>query len=207
MESHKEAAALSSASSPPEVNWIAGLLFTLEMYHVLTHIMVLFGLRMLPRKDLVRQRFYFLFDTLTIFSTNFLFLGQLRWLAAVQMTQHFSYIIWWDKADFCKRVISWSSLDWCYTYQHRYDWGLIIGTTFDLVCHLVNAFLLGLFHLPVLHVFVCFVVANLGLGVVVFNPKLAWSTPNVNVPAWVKRRISVLEEDVGIQKIQNARDE
>ena len=47
--------------------------------------------------------------------------------------QHFSYIIWWDKADFCRRVISWSSLDWSYTYEHRYDWNLIIGTTFDLV--------------------------------------------------------------------------
>ena len=120
-KSHKD---LSSglADADRGVDWGAAILFALEAYHVLTHFMVLFGLRMLPRKDLVRQRFYFLFDTLTIFTTNFLFLGELRWLAALQMCQHFAYIICWDKADFCKRVISWSSLDWGYTYAHRYDW-------------------------------------------------------------------------------------
>ena len=66
---------------------LAAFLFMLETYHVLTHFMVLFGLRMLPRKDLVRQRYYFFIDTFTIFSVNFLYLGQLRWLAAIQMIQ------------------------------------------------------------------------------------------------------------------------
>ena len=192
---------LADADVDGAVNWAAAILFVLETYHVLTHIMVLFGLRMLPRKDLVRQRFYFLFDTLTIFSTNFLFLGQLRWLAALQMCQHFAYIIWWDSAEFCKRVISWSSLDWGYSYAHRFDWGLILGTTFDLVCHLVNSLLLAT-HLSLLHAFVSLVVSLLSLALVVFNPRLAWSNP-LNVPDWVRKRVRVLEDDVGIKRIDS----
>lgn len=178
---------------------LGAFLFMLETYHVLTHCMVLFGLRMLPRKDLVRQRIYFLIDTATIFSVNFLYLGQLRWLATLQMIQHFSYIIFWDKADFCRRVISWSSLDWAYSYEHRFDWSLIIGTTFDLVCHLVNAMLLSAYF-SLLHGFVAIAISIFLLGIVIFNPRFAWSTPS-NVPAWVRQRVSILEEDVGIKRI------
>jgi len=180
-------------------NNLAVFLFILETYHVMTHFMVLFGLRMLPRKDLVRQRLYFLFDTATIFTVNFVYLKELRWLAAVQMVQHFSYIIWWDSAEFCRRVISWSSLDWGYTYAHRFDWSLIIGTTFDLVCHLVNAILLS-FHFSLLHGFVGFAFSAFSLAIVIFNPRLAWSTPNC-VPDWVRKRVKVLEDDVGIRRI------
>ena len=201
--SHKEPSpgpdGLATAGIP--VNWPAVILFFLESYHVFTHVAILFGLRMLPRKDLVRQRFYFLFDTLTIFTVNFVFLGQLRWLAALQMCQHFSYFIWWDSAEFCRRVISWSSLDWNYSYEHRFDWGLIIGTTFDLVCHLINACLLYSGFLSLFHAFVALVVTILSFVVIFYNPRLAWSSP-LNVPDWVRKRCIVLEEPyVDIKKI------
>jgi len=199
MVSQKDPSTRHDAGDEVESDKLAAFLFMLETYHVLTHLMVLFGLRMLPRKDLVRQRLYFLFDTATIFSVNFLYLGNLRWLAVIQMIQHFSYIIWWDKADFCRRVISWSSLDWSYTYEHRYDWNLIIGTTFDLMCHLVNSILLCAY-ISQLHGFIAFAFSVFSLALVVFNPRLAWSTPS-HVPSWVRKRVSVLEEDVGIKRI------
>lgn len=182
------------------VDWAGCILFFLEVYHVLTHYAVLFGRRLLPRKDLVRVRWYFLFDTMTIFTVNFLYLQKLQWLAGIQMIQHFSYFIWWDKANFCKHVISWSSLDWYRTFAHRYDWEMILGTTFDFLCHLINAALI--YHnLSFLQMFLSLFACQLLFLVVLYNPRFAWSNPN-QVPAWVEKRITHLTEDRGIEFVE-----
>lgn len=82
----------------------AVFLFFLECYHVCSHLNVLFRIRLLPRKDLVRIRFYFLFDLMTVFCSSFLFLQRLRWLAAIQIVQHMYYFLFWEKTKPAKKV-------------------------------------------------------------------------------------------------------
>lgn len=85
-------------------NAIAFILFSLEWFHIWGHTLILFRIRMLPRKDLVRIRLYFLFDMFTVFCSSILFTGKLRWLAVLQMIQHSYYYIFWDKTDLAKKV-------------------------------------------------------------------------------------------------------
>lgn len=85
-------------------NMAAFLLFFLECYHVSGHLNVLFRIRLLPRRDLVRIRFYFLFDLLTVFASSFLFLQRLQWLAAIQIVQHLYYFLFWEKTAPAKKV-------------------------------------------------------------------------------------------------------
>lgn len=91
-------------SFPCVVNVLATLLFTLELYHVVGHVCVLFRVRLLPRRDLVRIRYYFLFDTLTVFTVCFLYTGRLRWLAALQMMQHLYFFFTWNNQAFTNKV-------------------------------------------------------------------------------------------------------
>ena len=58
---------------PSVVNILATILFLLECYHFIGHVCVLFRVRLLPRKDVVRIRYYFLFDTFTVFTVCFLY--------------------------------------------------------------------------------------------------------------------------------------
>jgi hypothetical protein len=51
-------------------NVVATLLFIAEFYHIIGHTVILFRVRMLPRKDLVKIRPYFLIDALTVFITG-----------------------------------------------------------------------------------------------------------------------------------------
>lgn len=85
-------------------NFAAFFLFFLECYHICGHLNVLFRIRLLPRRDLVRIRFYFLFDLLTVFASSFLFLHRLQWLAAVQIVQHLYYFMYWEKTAPAKKV-------------------------------------------------------------------------------------------------------
>ena len=83
---------------------IATFLFTLECYHFIGHVCVLFRVRLLPRKDVVKIRYYFLFDTLTVFAVCFLFTGALKWLAALQMMQHLFFFITWNRQSYTNKV-------------------------------------------------------------------------------------------------------
>ena len=87
-----------------ETNIIATVLFSLELYHVITHCLILFRVRMLPRKDLAKARYYFLVDTFTVFATCFLFTGALRWLATLQIIQHLFYFCFWENNEHVKKV-------------------------------------------------------------------------------------------------------
>ncbi|KAL4233152.1 hypothetical protein ACF0H5_007837 [Mactra antiquata] len=123
---------------------IAFSLFTIEWFHIWGHVLILFRVRLLPRKDLVRIRYYFLVDLLTVFSSSILFTGQLRWLAALQMIQHAYYFIYWDRTGPAKRIINWSSLDWFKSdLKNKWEIDLILGTAFDVVVHICMAYHLG----------------------------------------------------------------
>ena len=89
---------------PSVVNILATILFLLECYHFIGHVCVLFRVRLLPRKDVVRIRYYFLFDTLTVFTVCFLYTEKLRWLAAMQMVQHLFFFFTWNRQSFTNRV-------------------------------------------------------------------------------------------------------
>ncbi|PVD28648.1 hypothetical protein C0Q70_11242 [Pomacea canaliculata] len=87
-------------------NMVAMLLFVLEAYHVLGHTAVLFRIRMLPRRDLVRIRSYFLLDGFTTFVVAFFVTGRLQWLVLLHLVQHLYYYFTWEKSSFAKRVSS-----------------------------------------------------------------------------------------------------
>lgn len=174
---------------PQTFNFIALFLFVLECYHLIGHCAVLFRLRLLPRKDLVRIRYYFLLDTLTVFTVSFVYTGTLRWLAALQMVQHLFFFFTWNENQYTKKVISWSSLDWTKTSgtHSRWEWDVILGTAFDAGVHSINTYILSQF-LSIVEVGVALALV-LGVSLLIlFNSRLAWCSPS-SVPAWINRRI------------------
>lgn len=78
--------------------------FFMECYHFMTHMFIMFRVRLLPRKDLVRSRYYFLIDTTCVFIVNFLLVDQLKPIAVLQIIQHLFYFITWEKSELCKKV-------------------------------------------------------------------------------------------------------
>ena len=104
-------------SSDSLFNILTVIAFSVEAYHIVGHCAVLFRVRLLPRKDLVRIRYYFLFDLLTVFVSSFVILGKLQWLAAIQMCQHMYYFLFWEQTGPAKKV----------TYYTRH--GLALCTT------------------------------------------------------------------------------
>lgn len=175
-------------------NFAAFFLFFLECYHICGHLNVLFRIRLLPRRDLVRIRFYFLFDLLTVFASSFLFLHRFQWLAAVQIVQHLYYFMYWEKTAPAKKIVSWSSLDWTASdYKEEWHFDSILGTAFDVIVHGSMAFLLGQY-LSTVQIFVSLFLVQCSLLVVLCGPWFAWSTPWA-APKWVQKRIRPLSKE------------
>merc|ERR1712223_2136327 len=169
---------------------IVSIIFCLEFYHFLTHITVLFGWRMLPRKDLVKQRIYFLFD-LVCAASSYLIHQKFFALIVLQNIQHAYYFFTWEKSGPSKRVVSWSSLDWDRGRWNQID--LVIGTSFDVFIHAMNSVLLIQYFSSTEALLLTLAIDFVFLAVVLYNPKLAWSNPT-QIPAWVKKRLSPLSE-------------
>jgi len=166
--------------------------FTLELYHCVAHVVILCGVRALPRRDLVKVRYYFLFDLLSVFISSFLLLGQYKPLAVVQILQHMYYFITWDSSYLAKRIIDWSSLDWftSTSSQKGFQIDSTFGTAFDVVVHLVMMWGLAQ-HLAVWQMAIGAAVCGLLTQAVLYNPRFAWSSPG-NMPAWVQKRLGKL---------------
>ncbi|CAI9734142.1 Hypothetical predicted protein [Octopus vulgaris] len=170
---------------------IATLILSSEVFHAMTHSMVLFRLRLLPRKDLVQVNYYFVFDLLSVFFASFLVLQRLQWLACIQMAQHLYYIVFWNKTSLAKKIISWSSLDWIKSkYNEKWEFDNILGTAFDLAVHISFSYLLSK-TLTFTEIVVGVAMASFLLNYVMFSKKFAWSNPQ-NIPAWVQKRIQPL---------------
>ncbi|CAH1798824.1 unnamed protein product [Owenia fusiformis] len=182
-------------------NAIAAFLFFLEVYHIVGHALILFRIRLLPRKDLVRVRYYFLIDALTVFVTSFVYTGRLRWLALLQNAQHIYFFITWNSPNekhFTNRVISWSSLDWLKDEktQSRQEWFIFLGTLFDVIVHCVNAYILSQYMHAVEMVVGLSLVSVLSY-LILYNTRYAWSNPD-EVPKWVEKRVKpVPPQNVG----------
>ncbi|XP_055955177.1 uncharacterized protein LOC126812544 [Patella vulgata] len=171
------------------LNIIAFTLFTLECYHTIGHLAVLCRIRLLPRRDLVRIRYYFLVDAMTVFVTNFLYTGKLKWLATLQIIQHLYYFFTWDKSFLAKKIIDWSSLDWFSSYKKgNLELDSILGTAFDIAVHTINAFILAQY-LSITETIVAVLIAQGGSYCLLFSSKFAWSNPN-HMPKWVHKRIN-----------------
>merc|ERR1712212_1309136 len=101
------------------------LVFVQELYHSLGHLTVLTGYRMLPRKDLVATRYYFLLDAAgaaIAFAVH-----QVAWLYPIlilQQWQHIFYFSTWDRG-------RWNQVD------------LVLGTAFDMGAHMANTYFIG----------------------------------------------------------------
>ncbi|XP_052244868.1 uncharacterized protein LOC127854005 isoform X2 [Dreissena polymorpha] len=168
---------------------IAFILFTTEWYHIWGHTLILFRIRMLPRKDLVRIRLYFLFDLLSVFCSSFLFTGKLRWLAVIHAAQHAYYYIFWEKTGFAKKIINWSSLDYLKTnLRNRWELDSIFGTAFDIMVHICMTYYLGQY-LNVVQVTCSLTIVQVGIMLLLFGPYFAWANPS-NIPAWVQKRLA-----------------
>ena len=74
---------------------LASVLFSLEIFNFVAHICVLTGLRMLPRRALVKQHFYFIFD-LVCCMLSFAIHRRAWPIILTQNIQHVYYIVTWD---------------------------------------------------------------------------------------------------------------
>ena len=103
----------------------------------LGHLTVLTGYRMLPRKDLVAVRYYFLLDAACAAIAYYIHQADYFFpILILQQWQHIFYFSTWDKSAAAKRVISWSSLDWDRGRWNQID--LVLGTAFDMGVHIAN---------------------------------------------------------------------
>lgn len=101
--------------------FVALLLFITECFHAFGHQNVFFRIRLLPRVDVVRIRFYFLFESLSVFVSSYLFLQRLQWLTTISIVVHGYYVLYWDKTAFFQKIVSWTSLDWIVSI-HKEEW-------------------------------------------------------------------------------------
>ena len=81
--------------------------------------------------------------------------------------------------------MSWSSLDWDRGRWNQID--LVVGTAFDVFIHAMNSVLLIQHFSSVEALVLTLALDFLLLGIVLYNPKLAWANPT-QIPSWVKKR-------------------
>jgi len=174
----------------PDPFW---LFFTLEAYHCASHASVLFGVRLLPRKDLVKVRPYFLLDAACAAGAYWLHQAPYFFpILILQQWQHIFYFSTWDASAAAKRVISWSSLDWDRGRWNQVD--LVLGTAFDLGVHVANTYLLALHLSPSAQLLGLLVVAAAYHGVL-NSPNHSWGSRYTRLPDWVARRVAPLTSD------------
>jgi len=175
---------------------IKSLLFVFEVYHVVTHTLVMTGYRTLPRKILSKQKYYFLFDLLTSLASLIIH-GRFWPIIVLQNIQHAFYFLTWPEGSWLtSRVLSWSSLDWDRGRWSQLD--LVLGTSFDILTHAINSYCLfqvldygiGIIAIHLL------IVALMTVGIL-WNSKLAWANANnlENAPSWVKNRVKPLTKE------------
>lgn len=179
-------------SSDSLFNILTVVVFSVEAYHIVGHCVVLFRIRLLPRKDLVRIRYYFLFEVLTVFVSSFVILGKLQWFAAIQMCQHVYYFLFWEQTAPAKKIVSWSSIDWTKSkFCNEWHLCLMLGTAYDVLVHICMAFLLGQ-HLTTVQIMISLVIVQCSSWTILNSPWLAWSNPR-STPKWIEKRVKPLE--------------
>ena len=83
-------------------------------------------------------------------------------------------------------------MDWDRGRFNQLD--LVIGTFFDVFIHALNSVLLVQYLTSIEGLVLALFLDAMFVVLVLFNPKLAWSSPN-KVPNWVQKRIRTLSTD------------
>merc|ERR1712131_115968 len=122
------------------VTTCATLLFFTELYHILGHSVILFGIRSLPLRDLEKVGYYFAIDLLTV-ALSWCLTQEYTLLVGIQQVQHIYYVLNWNKSHMAKRVAFWSSLDW-YVKGGKSRWFEWVGTAYDIMVHVLMAYAL-----------------------------------------------------------------
>lgn len=160
--------------------------FFTEMYHIIGHAVILFGIRTIPLRDLEKIGAYFVTDLLSV-TFSWLIHGQFSTIVAIQQVQHIFYIVTWNKGYMAKRVAFWSSLDW-YTNKGKsraFEW---IGTFYDLATHCLMVYSLYPYvSLNIGNIAVALLMLYISARNIIFNPKSAWASPKA-IPEWVQKR-------------------
>merc|ERR1711915_87463 len=156
------------------------LTYLFELYHSLGHLTVLTGYRMLPRKDLVSVRYYFLLDAACA-----------AWAFYIHQAAYFYYYSTWDKSWAAKRVISWSSLDWDRGRWNQID--LVLGTAFDMGVHIANTYLIGQM-ISVTSLITGTAITLVLYKMVIGGKSFAWAS-KASMPDWVAKRIKPLTSE------------
>lgn len=151
---------------------IPAVLFGLEVFHFVAHIIVMCGVRLPPRQHLASRVPFFVLDLATV-TASFLVTGKAWWLAVGQNLLHLVYIVTWNKSSWARRVISWSSLEW---NESRLQAGLVIGTSFDIATHAYYAFELSRL-LPLRQAAIALLVSCVTIYLYIFGKSTEWRKP------------------------------
>eukprot|EP00091_Calanus_sinicus_P000357 TRINITY_DN10299_c0_g1_i3.p1 TRINITY_DN10299_c0_g1~~TRINITY_DN10299_c0_g1_i3.p1 ORF type:complete len:162 (+),score=49.20 TRINITY_DN10299_c0_g1_i3:313-798(+) len=144
---------------------------------------------MLPRKDLVAVRYYFLLDAACAAIAYYIHQADYFFpILILQQWQHILYFSTWDKSAAAKRVISWSSLDWDRGRWNQID--LVLGTAFDMGVHIANTYLIGAM-LSYSSLITGILITLALYQMVIMSNRLAWAARG-SIPAWVEKRIKPL---------------
>jgi len=130
---------------------------TIEIVHAAAHSAVMFGI-ILPSRDRLKGSVnYFIIDLLSVQAACFLLHFHALFFAIAHLFLHVAHIVSWDKAEFCRGIISWSSTSWT---GSRLQPIFVLGTTFDVLLHIYYGFsLLRATQHPVLYSSVALVIA------------------------------------------------
>jgi len=168
-------------------------LFFLELYHILGHSVILFGIRSLPYRDLERIGYYFAIDLVTV-ALSWCLTREFTILVAFQQIQHIYYVLTWNKSHMAKRVAFWSSLDW-YVKGGKSRWFEWVGTAYDIMVHCLMAFALFPYAaVSITNIAIAMLLLVFTGKMFIYSPKSAWASPS-DIPNWVEKRCTARDVD------------
>merc|ERR1712227_641575 len=171
----------------------ATFLFFIELYHILGHSVILFGIRSLPYRDLQKVGYYYAIDLLTV-ALSWCLTQQFTLLVAIQQVQHIYYVLNWNKSHMAKRVAFWSSLDWYVKggKSRAFEW---VGTFYDIVVHCLMAYSLFPFAaVSSTNIMIALSLLIFSAKQFIYSPKTAWASPK-DIPNWVEKRCDAKDVD------------
>lgn len=160
-------------------------LFMMEVFNAVSHAFVGLGLRLLPFKDMVQLRSYFVFSILTLSTT--ILVVDIPYIvpALLVMCHHFFCYSTWNESNYSRKLILWSSLNW--TGSRLKAPFLFIGSLSVAAVHGHHGYLLGT-TISFNEIVMGLVLTQCVLMSIMYNRRLAWATP-ANIPEWIQKRI------------------
>jgi len=117
-------------------DWISLILASSEIFHILTHLNVLFRFNPPSLEYLEKRGWYFSIDLITA-ALCCVYSGFTYWfLVLIHFIVHWWYVIQWNRGYYANRIKIWS------TKEYAGPWFTVdfLLTTFDVMVHLLMAF-------------------------------------------------------------------